>query len=174
MVINIKDLEKLREEYSNKKIVATIGSFDLFHYEHLRYLKDAKTLGDVLVVILKDDFIVGLKNKNRPIICQEQRVSIVDALKFVDFVVLATKKEYQKTQKTLNLDCEEKCKQWLYSFYTIFEKLKPDILYHEDTKDLNFAREYVAKEFGTKLIERKRTAMITTTKIIEKIKKIGE
>lgn len=173
MIIEVKNLEELRKKYTGKKIVAVLGSFDLFHYEHLQFLKDAKALGDILIAVIKDDFIVGLKNSDRPIICQEQRACVVDGIKYVDYVVLATKKEYQKTKDALNVDCEEKCKQWLYSFYTIFEKLKPDILYYEDTKELNFAREYVSQKFGTKLIERKRTAIITTTKIIDKIKKIG-
>ena len=170
MIVKINDLKKIRKEFGNKKVVAVIGSFDLFHYEHLRFLKSAKELGDVLVVIVKDDFIVSLKNENRPIICKEQRADILDSIKYVDYVVLATKEEYQKTQSILSVQCDEKCQQWLYSFYTIFKNLRPDVLYHEDTEYLSFARKYVSQKLGIKLVERKRTAIITTTKIIEKIK----
>ena len=97
----------------------------------------------------------------------------MDAISYVDYVVIATKDEYIKLQTTLDFDCDEKCKEWLYSFYSIFEKLRPDVLYHEDTKNLNFARNIVANKFGVRLVERERTAIITTTKIIEKIKKMG-
>ena len=69
-------------------------------------------------------------------------------------------------------DYDEKTNTWLCSFYKFFEMLKPDILYHENTTELNLGRQIISNEFKVKLIERERTALITTTKIIEKIKKL--
>ena len=44
MIVSYNDLKEIRNKYRDKKIVITIGTFDLFHWEHLRYLIDAKKL----------------------------------------------------------------------------------------------------------------------------------
>lgn len=169
MIINFDELKNLREKYANKKIVLAIGTFDLFHYEHLRYLEDAKKLGDILVVVVKDKAIVQAKSKDRPIIDDNQRVEIVDALRCVDYTILTNKKSYSAT---LPFEINELCFEstsWLSAFYKIFQLLRPNILYHENTKNLQPARECISEIFGTKLIERERTAIVSTTKIINKI-----
>lgn len=170
MLISLDDLKEVRETNKNKVIVAGIGSFDLFHYEHLRFLQDAKKLGDLLVVIIKDDYLVSLKGYNRPIIPIEQRAALIDELACVDYVVIATKDVYEKTKLSLNVTCNKDSFEWLCMFNEIFKHLCPDILYHEDTHKYDFARNYITK-YGTKLVERKRTAIVTTSAIIEKIVK---
>lgn len=170
MIVKFDDLEKIRKQNQDKKIVLGIGTFDLFHFEHLRFLQDAKKLGDILCVAVKDNFLVRFKHPSRPIIDEQQRLEIVDSLKCVDYAILCDKKLYEKTQKEKDFDLDEKNNNWLYSFYEVFEKLRPDVLYHEDTTYLNPARELVSKNFGVNLIERKRTGIVTTTKLIEKIK----
>lgn len=168
MIITFDKLAQLRKDCKDKTIVAGIGSFDILHYEHLRYLQDAKKLGDILVAIIKDDYLVSLKGHNRPVICIDQRAALVNELKCVDYVVVATKEMYDKARKTLRVDCNKDSYEWLCMFDDILHKLKPDILYHEDTHKYDYARSYVT-QYGIKLIERKRTAIITTSSIIKKI-----
>lgn len=65
----------------------TSGVYDMFHIGHLNLLKNAKQYCDYLVVAISTDEIVE-KNKNKkPIIKYEDRIQIVDAIKYVDEVV---------------------------------------------------------------------------------------
>ena len=170
MIVELNDLQEIRQNNPSKNIILTIGTFDLFHAEHLNYLKDAKQLGDILVVAVKDNFLAKLKHHSRPIINESQRMQILDSLKFVDYTVLCDKQNFLKTKEEQNFDLDEQSNTWLNSFFTLCKNLRPTILYHENTKNLNPARTFVAQKFDIKLVERERTAQITTTKIIEKIK----
>ena len=81
-----KKIEPLR---SNKKIVFTNGCFDLLHVGHVRYLNEAKTHGDILVVGINSDASVQkLKGPNRPVQNQNDRAEILSNLKSVDFVTV--------------------------------------------------------------------------------------
>lgn len=84
--MNIQDLEQLRQ---SKKIVFTNGCFDILHVGHARYLEQAKTLGDILVVGLNsDESVKRLKGPTRPIQTEEDRKELLLALKPVDMVVI--------------------------------------------------------------------------------------
>ncbi len=86
---NASQLSKKVEELRNgKKVVLATGTFDLFHYEHLKYLEGAKEQGDILVVAVKSDKCAKLKGSDRPYIKQMERATIVDAIKYVDFVII--------------------------------------------------------------------------------------
>jgi D-beta-D-heptose 7-phosphate kinase/D-beta-D-heptose 1-phosphate adenosyltransferase len=70
------------------KIVATNGCFDILHPGHVRYLQQAKTLGDRLVVLVNSDASVKrLKGPERPVNKLEQRMEMLAALECVDWVV---------------------------------------------------------------------------------------
>ena len=72
-----------------RRIVFTNGCFDILHVGHIRYLKKAKSLGDILVVGLNTDRSVRLiKGEKRPIVPQEERAEVLSSLEFVDYVVL--------------------------------------------------------------------------------------
>lgn len=72
-----------------KKIVFTNGCFDLLHLGHVRYLRAAKELGDILVVGLNsDDSVRRLKGPGRPLINGAERAEILAALEFVDYVTI--------------------------------------------------------------------------------------
>ena len=68
-----------------RRVVAT-GTFDLLHPGHLYYLQESKKLGDELYVIVARDR--NVKHKPRPIIPEEQRLQMVEALKPVDHALL--------------------------------------------------------------------------------------
>ena len=73
----------------NRKIVFTNGCFDVLHYGHVRYLLEAKALGDLLVVGLNsDDSVRRLKGESRPINGEKERAFVLAALEFVDYVVV--------------------------------------------------------------------------------------
>ena len=72
-----------------KKIIFTNGCFDLLHIGHIRYLREAKKEGDILVVGLNSDRSVReLKGRDRPLVPQAERAEIVAALEMVDFVTV--------------------------------------------------------------------------------------
>ena len=80
------ELDWLRVE--NKKIVFTNGCFDLLHSGHIQILKEAKKRGDLLVVALNtDESIKRIKGDGRPIKSLDERVEVMSAIGFVDFVV---------------------------------------------------------------------------------------
>ncbi|MCA9804859.1 MAG: D-glycero-beta-D-manno-heptose 1-phosphate adenylyltransferase [Cyanobacteria bacterium HKST-UBA02] len=79
--------EDLRK--SGKKIVTTNGCFDILHVGHTRILKQARALGDVLVVgINSDDSVRRLKGPTRPINSQDDRAEVLASLACVDYVTI--------------------------------------------------------------------------------------
>ena len=73
---------------TKKEIIGyTTGVYDLFHIGHLNLLKNAKAHCDKLIVGVSSDKLAQYKNKV-PFICQEERMAIVSAIKYVDEVVL--------------------------------------------------------------------------------------
>ena len=74
---------------AGKQIVFTNGVFDLLHPGHLRYLQQARDLGDVLIVGVNSDRSVRAnKGPGRPITPELERVEILEALRCVDAVVV--------------------------------------------------------------------------------------
>ncbi len=82
-----EDLERVRR--SGGKVVFTNGCFDLLHRGHLFLLREARKLGDVLVVGLNsDDSARRVKGSDRPVMLEEDRVELLEALPCVDHVVV--------------------------------------------------------------------------------------
>ena len=76
-----------------KRIVFTNGCFDILHVGHVRYLKEAKALGDILILGLNSDSSVkSLKGSNRPINNESDRAEVLRALKSIDYVVIFDEK----------------------------------------------------------------------------------
>jgi rfaE bifunctional protein nucleotidyltransferase chain/domain len=75
----------------NKKLVFTNGCFDILHVGHVRYLNQARALGDALIVAINSDSSVrAIKGDSRPIIPQSERAEVLAALSSVDFVLIFT------------------------------------------------------------------------------------
>ena len=81
-----KELESLKEQ--GKRIVFTNGCFDILHVGHVRYLREAKALGDVLVVGLNSDDSVGMLKPGRPVNPEAQRAEVLSSLVTVDYVTV--------------------------------------------------------------------------------------
>src|SRR4051794_33980645 len=89
MIIRLENLADIRSQHKNEKIVLTSGTFDLLHIGHLRYLNAIKALGDIIVVMLSgDDRTKARKGPLRPIIPENDRAQMLDALKVVDYVFI--------------------------------------------------------------------------------------
>lgn len=82
--------EKIRRlQGEGQKIVFTSGCFDILHAGHIRYLAEAKTCGDFLVVGLNSDASVKqVKGPHRPLNNEQDRAELLRALKFVDAVAI--------------------------------------------------------------------------------------
>jgi D-glycero-beta-D-manno-heptose 1-phosphate adenylyltransferase len=78
-------IEKKRRE--GKTVVLANGAFDIIHVGHIRYLVDAKSRGDVLIVALNDDeSVFSLKGPGRPLTPLVERLEILAALEAVDYL----------------------------------------------------------------------------------------
>lgn len=72
-----------------QKIAFTNGCFDLLHMGHIRYLQEARTSGDCLIIGLNSDRSVrSIKDPHRPLIPEDQRAGVLAALECVDYIVL--------------------------------------------------------------------------------------
>jgi len=90
-ILNLEQLKILVDDYRSqgKKIVWTNGCFDLLHPGHIYSLKKAKEKGDILIVGIDSDISVRkLKGHSRPIINEEQRAKSLEALEYVDHIIV--------------------------------------------------------------------------------------
>ncbi|MEK7728411.1 MAG: D-glycero-beta-D-manno-heptose 1-phosphate adenylyltransferase [candidate division KSB1 bacterium] len=89
-LLTLSELLPLRSAWraEKKRVVFTNGCFDILHRGHVEYLEQARAHGDLLIVGLNsDDSVRRLKGEGRPIVSQEDRATILAALRCVDFVV---------------------------------------------------------------------------------------
>jgi D-beta-D-heptose 7-phosphate kinase/D-beta-D-heptose 1-phosphate adenosyltransferase len=81
--------ERERLRAAGKRLVFTNGVFDLLHVGHVRYLRQARALGDALTVAINSDRSVReLKGPERPVFDEAERAEILAALRDVDYVVV--------------------------------------------------------------------------------------
>lgn len=91
MIVTRGQLLELREEWRavGQTVVFTNGCFDLLHLGHVRYLQEARALGDLLVLGLNSDSSVRrLKGPERPLVGENARAEVMSALRPVDYVVI--------------------------------------------------------------------------------------
>ncbi len=78
-----------RAQAVGRRVAFTNGCFDLLHRGHIRYLEQARALGDLLVVAINSDASVRrLKGPGRPVVAAEARAEVLAALAVVDLVVI--------------------------------------------------------------------------------------
>ncbi len=89
--IAANQLAVLGEEYrrQGKRLVLTNGCFDLLHTGHVRYLQQARALGDALLVAVNSDRSVQeLKGPTRPLNSEQDRAEVLAALRCIDHVTI--------------------------------------------------------------------------------------
>jgi rfaE bifunctional protein nucleotidyltransferase chain/domain len=90
-VVDAERLSAIRDQMdeTGRRLVLTNGCFDILHAGHVRYLQQARKLGDALAVALNSDQSVrALKGEGRPINCESDRAEVLAALGCVDYVVV--------------------------------------------------------------------------------------
>ena len=151
----LKSLEELKSIASQakargQKIVFTNGCFDILHRGHLHVLREAKALGDLLIVAVNSDGSVKrLKGPSRPVINEAGRSELIAALEMVDYVTLFAETDPRR----------------------LIEEIQPDIL----AKGGDWRRDQVV---GADIVERSggKVAVIpylkgfSTTEIIERVR----
>jgi D-glycero-beta-D-manno-heptose 1-phosphate adenylyltransferase len=81
--------ERQRLRVARKRLVFTNGVFDLLHVGHVRYLAQARELGDALLVAINSDKTVReLKGPDRPVFDESERAEILAAIRHVDYVTV--------------------------------------------------------------------------------------
>ncbi|HKN18215.1 MAG TPA: D-glycero-beta-D-manno-heptose 1-phosphate adenylyltransferase [Dissulfurispiraceae bacterium] len=101
-----------RLKSEGEKIVFTNGCFDLLHIGHIRYLKEAKKLGDILIVGLNSDASVRRLKPQRPINEESQRAEVLASLAVVDFVTLFSEDTPYELIKSIRPDVIVKGGDW--------------------------------------------------------------
>ena len=143
----IRIVEKLKKQ--GKKIVTTNGVFDILHLGHVKYLEQAKRLGDVLIVgVNSDSSVRHIKGDKRPINNKKSRIGVIAGLESVDFAFLFNEKDPRK---------------WI-------GKIKPDA--HVKAGDYEIGKiieRDVVEKNGGKIIIAKVLKGYSTTGLIDKI-----
>lgn len=132
------------------RVVFTNGCFDLFHAGHLEILRQAATLGDILVVgINSDKSVTKIKGPGRPIVAEAHRAEVVCGLNFVDYAVLFDE------ETPLNL----------------IREVRPDILVKgEDWKGKKVVGEEIVRARGGSVEFVRLVPGVSTTELIKKIR----
>jgi D-beta-D-heptose 7-phosphate kinase/D-beta-D-heptose 1-phosphate adenosyltransferase len=87
--LSVSQAGDLRRKYADKRIVFTNGCFDLLHRGHMQLFRFCKEKGDVVVVGLNsDESIRRLKGPSRPINAVQTRTDILDAIKYIDHIIV--------------------------------------------------------------------------------------
>ncbi|MBR1765157.1 MAG: adenylyltransferase/cytidyltransferase family protein [Ruminococcus sp.] len=137
------------------KIGYTTGVFDMFHIGHLNILKRAKEQCDYLIVGVSTDSLVKSYKHKTPVIPYEERVAIVEAIKYVDKVV---------PQKTMDK-------------YSAWEELQYNVIFHGDDwrgSDMYNEVEEKLSSVGVKMVFLPHTQGTSSTMLKDVLQKMLE
>jgi D-beta-D-heptose 7-phosphate kinase/D-beta-D-heptose 1-phosphate adenosyltransferase len=115
MARTLAELAREREAWKaeGRRVVFTNGCFDLLHAGHLALLEAARGQGDVLIVAINSDASVrGLKGEGRPVVPQQERAEVLEALEAVDRVVVYDEPTPLETIRALVPDVLVKGADW--------------------------------------------------------------
>lgn len=152
MLIELKDLPAIRAQHAKQKIVLGGGGFDILHQGHIDYFRDIKVLGDVLVIAVKSDAeIRSYKDTGRPIQNEDVRAVVVDAIRYVDYVLVAPEPRGSEPPRL-----------------AVARALKPDVVVTASDKWRAYEEEL--KSLGVELEVIPIEKVNSTTSIIERIR----
>lgn len=129
IIYDFKQLELIIKKLNelNKNIILTSGCFDIIHVGHLNTLKEAKKLGDILMVCLSsDEQIKLLKGNDRPINNYKDRIDLFKTIIWVDYIILYDEVHIEKEETLDNIMKIVSPKYWVkgndYNEQNILEK----------------------------------------------------
>jgi D-beta-D-heptose 7-phosphate kinase/D-beta-D-heptose 1-phosphate adenosyltransferase len=148
-----------------KTVGLVTGVFDVLHYQHIEFLRFAKSRVDVLIVGMEGDKNVKrFKGKQRPIFNFQERALVLSSIEYVDYVFeIPTIKENKTTQS-------------FYSeFYNAFiKKIDPNFLITSVLQDAVWKEKKASiSKLGIGFVVYKKKSKISSTKIISKIESLG-
>jgi rfaE bifunctional protein nucleotidyltransferase chain/domain len=153
--MKLRRLEELPELLWGKRVVLANGCFDILHVGHLRYLKGARELGDVLVVALNSDRSVReIKGEGRPIMNEQERAELVSALSCVDYVIVFDEPNVNHVLDVLKPSVH--CKGTDYTEETVPERQKV-LAYGGTVRITGDAKHHSTKDVIQRILE-KQTA----------------
>lgn len=103
----IKDLGMLKdfideEKFNGKKIVFGNGCFELLHVGHIRFFKEAKKLGHILIIAVNSDSaLLELGKRKNIIVPEDERLEVLNAIKYIDYVTVMNELTSDKLLLTL-------------------------------------------------------------------------
>jgi len=153
-LVPMSDLMTLHEQLKEKgkKIVFTAGSWDLLHVGQCRYLEEAKSRGDILVVgVSSNDAIRKVKGPNKPILDEKIRSEMLTYLRCVDFVTILPEPSCTPTLGLLRPDI----------FITVREDWASE---YKESKEYKTVTKYGGE---VEVVDRQSTAL-STTKIVQR------
>jgi len=101
IIYSVEHLETIVKDLRSKekKIILTSGCFDILHVGHVHNLKEAKKLGDCLIVCLSnDEQIKKLKGNDRPINNYTDRINLFKTLPYIDYIILYNEENIEKEE----------------------------------------------------------------------------
>ncbi len=107
----LSQLTRIIQEHKKRgqKVVLANGCFDLIHVGHIRYLKESKKKGDILVLALNSDSSIRkLKGEGRPILNQKERAVIASSFYFIDYITFFNEPNVEKVLLALKPDIHAK------------------------------------------------------------------
>ena len=122
-ILSLEALQPLVKEMKQqgRKVVLANGCFDWLHVGHVRYLREARQLGDCLVVAVNGDASVrALKGPPRPLMPEQERAEILAALACVDYVLVFEELNVERVLRSLQPQVH--CKGTDYSEQTVPER----------------------------------------------------
>jgi len=145
-----EQVERVRAE--GKKISFTNGCFDILHVGHVRYLREARKTGDLLILGLNSDASVrAIKGEKRPLVPQGERAEVIASLDVVDYVTLFDDPTPLR----------------------LIEYLRPDVLVKGgDWKEESVVGGNAVKSRGGRIVIVPLTEGASTTNIIDKVLRV--
>jgi FAD synthetase len=133
-----------------KKTVLVGGCFDLLHYGHISFLKQAKALGNYVVVALEsDENVRRMKGDARPIHTQAQRKEMLESLSFVDEVISLPPMRGDR------------------DYYELVRKIKPSVIAVTGGDTAIVKKREQAEEIGAELVEIPKIHTPSTSQLVK-------
>jgi rfaE bifunctional protein nucleotidyltransferase chain/domain len=142
-----KEIDRLRGE--GRKIAFTNGCFDILHVGHVRYLREARKTGGVLVLALNSDTSIrAIKGDKRPLVPEAERADVAASLESVNYVIIFNE----------------------LTPLELIEYLQPDVIVKGgDWAEENVVGRDAVKRWGGSVVIVPETPGASTTNIVEKI-----